>query len=714
MADIAALSTKTTLDDADVVVLQPAGDVEPQKMTGATMRTAFKGDQGTPSTVPGPQGNPGTPSTVPGPQGNPGTPSTVPGPQGTSDLQVYRSVPDADVSTTLTPMGGAIDVATLTVTTAPTDWLIAQPASQTGMTILASRTTINPAAQTGTVTNATWSVPFEAGGAGPPGPAGAASTVPGPQGDPGADSTVPGPAGAASTVPGPQGDPGADSTVPGPAGAASTVPGPQGDPGADSTIPGPPGPAGSGLDYSALTAKAVPIGADELPLFDSEDMNSTKRVTVASLPGGGGVPLTTTIPSTAQSTILQTSRAERTISSSSVFDLLTNGDTLNTNILETPALEIVNLDDVVSLHATGIAYFGLGITESIQLEQAWYQSNSDTEAGTFTTTAAITGAAWTSIHSGTGITFRSKLTSGGTTAQHRDYQPSTFTSGTWADMGFVTADVGKWVKFAVAHRKGGDDSTDIGVRYGWKLFAMVAGEKPIAGLQGATGPTGAVSTTPGPAGNVGQQGPMGNPGAAGAAGATGAMGNAGAAGNNGAMGLQGNTGIQGPIGPAGPAGGLSWQDEMTALGAFTTINLVGAGVTGVVAGGVLTITIPGGGGTPAQTHSIYIGWRVAGNIPTGGQMSTDIPSNADTDTDSVVIPNYVGQSVGYLFIWRSDLGGGDPSEVYIGNSGNFRNGWGTAETRTISIGGTDVVGKAIISVNTFNVSLTYDEVMRIV
>ena len=41
MADIADLATTTTLDDDAVVVLQPAGDVEPVKMTGAAMRTAF-------------------------------------------------------------------------------------------------------------------------------------------------------------------------------------------------------------------------------------------------------------------------------------------------------------------------------------------------------------------------------------------------------------------------------------------------------------------------------------------------------------------------------------------------------------------------------------------------------------------------------------------------------------------------------------------------
>lgn len=82
------------------------------------------------------------------------------------------------------------------------------------------------------------------GAPGPQGPPGADSTVPGPPGPPGpagADSTVPGPPGADSTVPGPQGPPG----------AASTVPGPQGPPGADSTVPGPQGPPGAdGADYT--------------------------------------------------------------------------------------------------------------------------------------------------------------------------------------------------------------------------------------------------------------------------------------------------------------------------------------------------------------------------------------------------------------------------------------------------------------------------------
>ena len=46
MADIADLATTATLNDTDVVVLQPAGDVEPVKMAGSTMRTEFRGNQG--------------------------------------------------------------------------------------------------------------------------------------------------------------------------------------------------------------------------------------------------------------------------------------------------------------------------------------------------------------------------------------------------------------------------------------------------------------------------------------------------------------------------------------------------------------------------------------------------------------------------------------------------------------------------------------------
>ena len=152
MADIADLATSTTLDDAAEVVLQPPGNVAPEKMTGAAMRTAFKGNPGADSTVPGPQGNPGADSTVPGPQGNPGTPgadstvpgpmgdpgadSTVPGPmgdpgtpgadsavagpQGLYTVDIYNAVTTG--TTPPTPTGGTIDVATGTVIVSPVNW----------------------------------------------------------------------------------------------------------------------------------------------------------------------------------------------------------------------------------------------------------------------------------------------------------------------------------------------------------------------------------------------------------------------------------------------------------------------------------------------------------------------------------------------------------------------------------------------------------------
>lgn len=77
--------------------------------------------------------------------------------------------------------------------------------------------------------------------------------IPGPEGKPGADSTVPGPPGPSGPsgppgAPGTPGKPGATVTGPpgprGTPGADSTVPGDDGQPGADSTVPGPTGPPG--------------------------------------------------------------------------------------------------------------------------------------------------------------------------------------------------------------------------------------------------------------------------------------------------------------------------------------------------------------------------------------------------------------------------------------------------------------------------------------
>ena len=113
---------------------------------------------------------------------------------------------------------------------------------------------------------------------------------PGPQGEPGADSTVPGPPGADSTVPGPagpQGNPGPQGD-PGPAGADSTVPGPAGADG-DSGPAGPEGPQGiPGLpnvvqdEGTPLTVRAALnfVGASVTAADDSA--NSRTNVTVRS------------------------------------------------------------------------------------------------------------------------------------------------------------------------------------------------------------------------------------------------------------------------------------------------------------------------------------------------------------------------------------------------------------------------------------------------
>ena len=274
MVEIANLAKTTALPDDAEVVIQPPGDVEPVTMTGALMRTAFKGDQGAPGGVgatggvggagpAGQKGDPGADSTVPGPQGADGNPGAD-GAQGQYDVTIFRNGATAPAM----PTGGTINIAT-GVLSPPPNWTADPTVPSANESTYASRVTIDPVTQTGLITPV-WSAVYEAGGSGPAGP----------QGQPGADSTVAGPAGQ-------KGDPGADSTVPGPAGAAGGqgAKGDKGDPGADSTVPGP---AGTGLDYSALTAKATPIGADELPLFDSEDSNATKRITVSSLPGGAG------------------------------------------------------------------------------------------------------------------------------------------------------------------------------------------------------------------------------------------------------------------------------------------------------------------------------------------------------------------------------------------------------------------------------------------
>ena len=127
--------------------------------------TGPKGAQGTD----GPQGTPG----VQGAMGSPGTHGThgAMGPQGVQGLytvEIYRNVPNAQAS--ITPTGGSIVVATAVVV-APSLWATTLTPAPTGQKTIISRSVVNAATQSGTITPI-WSSSFDSGGTGPAGPQG--------------------------------------------------------------------------------------------------------------------------------------------------------------------------------------------------------------------------------------------------------------------------------------------------------------------------------------------------------------------------------------------------------------------------------------------------------------------------------------------------------------------------------------------------------------
>ena len=106
-----------------------------------------------------------------GPRGAAG-PTGPQGPQGVQgrfNLEIFQR---AEVFPTTAPMGGSFNVAT-GVLTPPADWFD-NPGDDPGTgDLVQSIASIDPLVESGVVTP-TWSIPFEAGGTGPPGPAGEA------------------------------------------------------------------------------------------------------------------------------------------------------------------------------------------------------------------------------------------------------------------------------------------------------------------------------------------------------------------------------------------------------------------------------------------------------------------------------------------------------------------------------------------------------------
>ena len=110
----------------------------------------------------------------------------------------------------------------------------------------------------------------------------------------------------------------------------------------------------------------------------------------------------------------------------------------------------------------------------------------------------------------------------------------------------------------------------------------------------------------------------------------------------------------------------------------------------------------GGTPIPVTAHDLIAGWSADTTI-----TDAEITAGATSTTNSVVLPISTGSL--YMFVWRADADGGDPSEVHIGAAGNSRTLFETAVAR--AVGG--VAGQMLVSVNTFNTGLTGGETVRV-
>ena len=169
-------------------------------------------------------------------------------------------------------------------------------------------------------------------------------------------------------------------------------------------------------------------------------------------------------------------------------------------------------------------------------------------------------------------------------------------------------------------------------------------------------------------------------------------------GTDGATGAAGTDGSDGAQGPAGSSGSFNWQDEGTALAGVDTVNVVGDGATGVLVGTVLTITIPGGGGTPAPMHDLICGWSADAAI-----SDEELLAGAMSATNTVTIPDETGTL--YLFIWRADADGGDPLTVTISGGLDVRNTLTAAVARIVDT----VPGQLLVGVQAWNAGLSSGE-----
>ena len=108
------------------------------------------------------------------------------------------------------------------------------------------------------------------------------------------------------------------------------------------------------------------------------------------------------------------------------------------------------------------------------------------------------------------------------------------------------------------------------------------------------------------------------------------------------------------------------------------------------------------GSTPGQTHDLWVGWSTDNTV-----TETEVLAGVSSDTATATLPTGTGNQ--FLWVWRSNLDGGDPSEVYIAGGLNVRNTLGAAAALSVS----GVAGQIIVSVTSQNVGLLGGENVRV-
>ena len=152
--------------------------------------------------------------------------------------------------------------------------------------------------------------------------------------------------------------------------------------------------------------------------------------------------------------------------------------------------------------------------------------------------------------------------------------------------------------------------------------------------------------------------------------------------------------LLGPLGDAASLSGATFRGAARGIGPVGNTDFVTKGYADANYGGTPT---------PVTAHDLIAGWSADTTI-----TDAEITAGATSTTNSVVLPISTGSL--YMFVWRADADGGDPSEVHIGAAGNSRTLFETAVAR--AVGG--VAGQMLVSVNTFNTGLTGGETVRVI